>query len=88
LGLNYLIRIRDPGWKNSDPEWKKLGSGIEKIRIRDKHPGSAILVFTTFRAGFMVWYDNVTCPVDIGGRRICLKYVNIETGVIEEKAKT
>jgi hypothetical protein len=29
------IRIRDPGWKNSDP-----GSGMEKIRIRDIHPGS------------------------------------------------
>jgi hypothetical protein len=47
-----LIQIGDPGWKkfgsgmgkigilrdgkNSDP-----GSGMEKIRIRDKHPGSA-----------------------------------------------
>jgi hypothetical protein len=31
------MRIRDPGCK-------KLGSGMEKIRIRDKHPGSATLV--------------------------------------------
>ncbi len=33
--LNSLIRIWDPGWK------KKIGSGMKKIRIRDKHPGSA-----------------------------------------------
>jgi hypothetical protein len=26
--LNYLMRIRDPGWK-------KIGSGMEKSRIRD-----------------------------------------------------
>jgi hypothetical protein len=30
-----LMRIRDPGWKNSNP-----GSGMENIPIRDKHPGS------------------------------------------------
>jgi hypothetical protein len=35
--LNSLMRIRDPGWK-------KFGSGMEKIRIRYKHPGSATLV--------------------------------------------
>ncbi len=35
------IRIRDG--KNSDPGWKKFWSGMEKIRIRDKHPGSATL---------------------------------------------
>jgi hypothetical protein len=29
----------DPEWKKSDP-----GSGMEKIRIQDKHPGSATLV--------------------------------------------
>ncbi len=34
--FNYLIGIRDPGWK-------KFGSGMENIRIRDKHPGSAPL---------------------------------------------
>jgi hypothetical protein len=32
------MRIRDPGWK-------KFGSGMGKIRIRDKYPGSAILHF-------------------------------------------
>jgi hypothetical protein len=26
------------------PEWKKFGSGIEKIRIREKHPGFATLL--------------------------------------------
>jgi hypothetical protein len=45
----FLMRIRDPGWrqfgsgirdgKKSDP-----GSGMEKSRIRDKHPVSATLV--------------------------------------------
>jgi hypothetical protein len=35
--LNSLMRIRDPGWR-------QLGSGIEKSRIRDKHPGSATLL--------------------------------------------
>jgi hypothetical protein len=44
--VKFLKRIRDPGsglekiqirdGKNSDPGWKK-------IRIRDKHPGSATL---------------------------------------------
>jgi hypothetical protein len=33
------IRIRDPGWENLDPGWKKFGAGI-----RDKHPRSATLV--------------------------------------------
>jgi hypothetical protein len=27
-----------------DPEGKKFGSGMEKSRIRDKHPGSATLI--------------------------------------------
>jgi hypothetical protein len=31
--LNSFMWIRNPGWK-------KFRSGIEKIRIRDKHPGS------------------------------------------------
>ncbi len=42
LGLKYLnslMRIHDPGWKNSDPGWKNWdpGSGMEKFRsgIRD-----------------------------------------------------
>ncbi len=65
---------------------EKIRNQDGKIRIRDKHP-AATLVFKTFRSGFMVWYDNGTCPVDIGGRRICLKYANIQTGVIGEKQK-
>jgi hypothetical protein len=32
-----LMRIRDPGWR-------QFGSGMEKSRIWDKHPGSATLV--------------------------------------------
>jgi hypothetical protein len=39
-GSHFLgLKIWDPGRKNSDPGWKKIGS-----RIRDKHPGSATLV--------------------------------------------
>jgi hypothetical protein len=30
----------------ADPGWKKIGSGMEKNRIRDKHPGSATLLNT------------------------------------------
>jgi hypothetical protein len=29
---------------NADPEWKKFRSVMEKIRIRNKHPGSATLL--------------------------------------------
>jgi hypothetical protein len=32
-----LMRIRDPGWR-------QFGSGMEKSRIRYKHPGSATLL--------------------------------------------
>jgi hypothetical protein len=38
------IRIRDG--KNSDPGWKKFGSGMKKIRIRDKLAGSATMIQT------------------------------------------
>jgi hypothetical protein len=37
-----LMRIRDPGWR-------QFGSGMEKSRIRDKHPGSATLNNTYIR---------------------------------------
>ncbi len=30
---------------DEDPGWKQFGSGMGKIRIRDKHPGSATLNF-------------------------------------------
>jgi hypothetical protein len=35
-----------------DPEWKKFGSRVEKIRIRDpeKHPGSATLGYIVIKA--------------------------------------
>jgi hypothetical protein len=38
--LNSLMRIWDPGWE-------KFGSGMENIRIRDKHPGSATTLDAT-----------------------------------------
>ncbi len=36
--LNFLIRIRDPGWKKFESGMKKIRSGI-----RYKHPGSVTL---------------------------------------------
>jgi hypothetical protein len=52
--------IRDPGWVESqhpDPERRQVGSGMEKSRIRDwgsgirdKHPGSATLVYVVLIA--------------------------------------
>jgi hypothetical protein len=82
FSLNYLMQIRDPGWKNQIREGISSDPG-SKLNIPDRKQW-----FFPFRAGFKCWYDTGTCPVDIGGRRICLKYVNIETGVIGEKAKT
>jgi hypothetical protein len=46
------IRIRDGkkvGYGIRDG-WKKVGSGMERSRIREKHPGSAALN-TDFRKG-------------------------------------
>ena len=42
--LNSLMRIPDPG-----PGWKESGSGMEKTRIRDKHPGSATLFLSVVK---------------------------------------
>ncbi len=30
--------------EDEDPGWRQFGSGMEKSRIRDKHPGSATLI--------------------------------------------
>jgi hypothetical protein len=38
FGLRYLADPGSGNGKNSDPGWKKFGTGI-----RDKHPGSATL---------------------------------------------
>jgi hypothetical protein len=35
------------------PGWKKFGSGMEKSRIGDKHPGSATLVLTVSSGAFL-----------------------------------
>jgi|688.fasta_scaffold2681812_2 hypothetical protein len=43
--LNFFMWIRDPGiLLTLDP-----GSEMEKIRIRDKHPGSATFAFNVLR---------------------------------------
>jgi hypothetical protein len=54
--LNSLMWIWDPGWKNSDPRWKIIGSGI-----RDKHPGSATL-FKTFTDDLGRGNIRIHCP--------------------------
>jgi hypothetical protein len=46
--LNSLMRLQDPGWKKfvygiRNGKNSYTGSGMEKIRIRDKHPRSEIL---------------------------------------------
>jgi hypothetical protein len=40
--LNSLMRILGPGWR-------QFGSGMEKSRIRDKHPGSATLIRKSYK---------------------------------------
>jgi hypothetical protein len=37
--INKILKFFDV-----DPVWRQFGSGMEKSRIRDKHPGSATLV--------------------------------------------
>jgi hypothetical protein len=46
LGNHFLVKILK--FFDANPGWKKFGSGMEKIRIRDKHPGSATLAFWVF----------------------------------------
>jgi hypothetical protein len=48
--------IRDPVWKNSDPGWKKVGSGIGD---REKHPGFATLL------GPLIRYEVFTVPIKL-----------------------
>jgi hypothetical protein len=50
--LNSLMRIRDG--KNSDP-----GSGMEKSRIRDKHPRSATLCTSLFNCAQTVSLQTI-----------------------------
>jgi hypothetical protein len=63
--LNSLMRIRDPGSRMEtvrirDSGWKKVGSGI-----RDKHPGSATLHFTSSSSGLQkqVKYGQLSSAV-------------------------
>jgi hypothetical protein len=43
-GLEKYFWVKILKFFAADPGCKKLGSGMEKIRIRNKHPGSATLV--------------------------------------------
>jgi hypothetical protein len=44
--LETIFGVKVQKFFDADPGWKKFGSGMEKIRIRDKHPGSAILLLS------------------------------------------
>jgi hypothetical protein len=42
-GLEIIYWVKMLQFFDADSAWKKIGSGVEKVRIRDKHPGSATL---------------------------------------------
>jgi|688.fasta_scaffold2136974_1 hypothetical protein len=44
LETNFWVKILTIFDADSDPGWEKFGSGMEKNRSRDKHPGYATLV--------------------------------------------
>jgi hypothetical protein len=41
--LENIFWVKILKFFDADPGWKQFGSGMEKSRIRDKHPGSATL---------------------------------------------
>ncbi len=43
---NHFFGVKKLKFFDADPGWRQFGSGIEKSRIRDKHPGSATLMVT------------------------------------------
>jgi len=59
-----------------DPGWKKFGSGMEKSRIRDEHPGSATLrickPFKEPRNRFQAWRAGTTPIFDVPARKASL----------------
>jgi hypothetical protein len=59
------MRIRNPGWKNSTPGWKKFGSGMEKSRIRDPESGKTSRIRNTV-AGDMDPRDSI---IESGSRK-------------------
>jgi hypothetical protein len=46
LETRFWVKI--PKFFDADPGWKKFGSGMEKIGILDKHPGSASLLRSNY----------------------------------------
>jgi hypothetical protein len=46
LETRFWVKI--PKFFDADPGWKKFGSGMEKIGILDKHPGSASLIRSNY----------------------------------------
>jgi hypothetical protein len=49
--LETIFWVKILKFFDADPGWKKFGSGLEKIRIRDIHPGSTTLVARTLECG-------------------------------------
>jgi hypothetical protein len=97
FGLKYLnsLRIRDLGWKQFGSGI--LGSGMEKSRIRVKHPGSAIAIVirniyirardTTIDLSHVVPYHVLklktsTCFQAAMSRRSSDRHVSSKRGVV------
>jgi hypothetical protein len=40
---NHFFWVKILKFFDADPGWRQFGSGMEKSRIRDKHPGSTTL---------------------------------------------
>ncbi len=55
--LDTIFGLKKIKFFNKDPGWKKFGYGIrnEKIRIRDKHPGSTTMQLIEKN---LVWQPN------------------------------
>jgi hypothetical protein len=83
------VRIRDPGWRQfgsgmKDGDSSDPGCGMEKCRIRDKHPGSATLALGIFLGGSIiklslsVWQEAV-----IAQRKKKIAWLLIEQEMID-----
>ena len=72
--LEKIFGVKILKFYDADPGWKKFGSGMEKIRIRDekksrirdKHPGSATPHVTVCANSIYYLYFYAGRPVTVG----------------------
>jgi hypothetical protein len=64
--LKFFDVVRDPGWKNSDPGWKKVGSGI-RINIPDPQ-------HCLFQTENCIYYVHDICRF-VQSMSVCLKQI-------------